>query len=66
MPSTGTAPVLAANAIAGYRFTASVVVGLMFGICTVLLAAYKLDKRATIEMADALARRRAGSAPCAS
>jgi len=52
----------AANAVAGYRFTASVAVGMMFGICTVLLAAYKLNKRATIEMADQLALRRAKSA----
>ncbi len=48
----------AAHAVAGYRFTASVVVGLMFCACTILLAAYKLNKRATIEMADELERRR--------
>ena len=53
----------AANAITGYRVTASLVVGLMFGACTILLAAYKLNKRSTIEMADELARRRAQSQP---
>jgi Na+/melibiose symporter-like transporter len=49
----------APEAVAGYRFTASIVVGLMFAACTVLLAAYKLNKAATIEMADELALRRA-------
>ncbi|MEI7909743.1 MAG: MFS transporter [Verrucomicrobiota bacterium] len=55
----------AAAAVAGYRVTSSLVVGLLFAICTVLLAAYKLNKRTTIEMADELARRRmlAGQAP---
>ena len=55
----------ASAAVAGYRFTASIVVGLLFAICTALLAAYKLNKRATIEMADELSRRRAqaGLAP---
>jgi hypothetical protein len=33
-------------------------VGLLFGICTVLLAAYQLNKRVTIQMANELARRR--------
>lgn len=51
----------AANAVAGYRFTCSVVVGLLFGTCTVLLAAYKLNKRATIDMADELHRRRSAA-----
>lgn len=48
-------------AIAGYRVTASVAVGLLFAVCTLLLAAYKLSKRATIEMADELASRRAAA-----
>jgi hypothetical protein len=30
----------------------------MFGICTLLLIAYKLNKKLTIEMADELAERR--------
>ncbi len=49
----------APDAVAGYRFTASIVVGIMFAICTVLLATYRLNKRETIEMADELANRRA-------
>jgi glycoside/pentoside/hexuronide:cation symporter, GPH family len=49
----------APDAVAGYRFTASIVVGIMFAICTVLLAIYRLNKRETIELADALANRRA-------
>ena len=49
----------APDAVAGYRITASLVVGLLFAICTVLLAAYKLNKNATLEMAGELARRRA-------
>ena len=47
-----------AHAVAGYRATAGVVVGIMFAICTALLIAYKLNKRSTIEMADELAARR--------
>ncbi|MEO5916814.1 MAG: MFS transporter [Luteolibacter sp.] len=49
----------APDAVHGYRFTVSIVVGLMFAVCTALLAAYKLDKDATIEMSEELARRRA-------
>ena len=48
----------APEALAGYRATAGIVVGILFAICTVLLIAYKLNKRATIEMADELAERR--------
>ena len=53
----------APQAVAGYRVTSSVVVGILFAVCTILLLAYKLDKRATIEMADELAVRRANAAP---
>ena len=53
----------AALAIAGYRFTTSIVVGLMFAACVALLAAYKLNKAATIDMAEELARRRAMAGP---
>jgi Na+/melibiose symporter-like transporter len=49
----------APGAVAGYRFTASIVVGIMFAICTALLVAYRLNKRTTIEMAEELAARRA-------
>ncbi len=49
----------APDAVAGYRFTSGIAVGIMFAICTVLLVAYQLNKRATIEMAEELAARRA-------
>lgn len=48
----------AAHAITGYRITSSLVVGLMFATCTVLLFIFRLSKQATIDMADELARRR--------
>jgi len=48
----------APEAIAGYRFASGIVVGLLFAICTVLLAAYKLNKEMTLKMADELAQRR--------
>jgi glycoside/pentoside/hexuronide:cation symporter, GPH family len=53
----------AKEAIHGYQVTSTLVVGLMFAACTVLLALYQLDKQATIEMADELARRRSKSSP---
>ncbi len=49
----------AANAVAGYRACVGLAVSTLFAICTVLLILYKLDKRATIEMSDELAARRA-------
>jgi len=48
----------APDAIAGYRFTSGIVVGLLFAVCTALLAAYKLNKGITLKMADELAQRR--------
>jgi len=54
----------APDAVSGYRFTSGIVVGALFAICTVLLVCYKLNKRATLEMAAELAERRnRGSAP---
>lgn len=50
------------DAVQGYRLCAGVGVGILFGICTVLLFGYKLDKRTTIEMADELADRRKAAA----
>jgi len=38
------------------------VVGVLFAICTVLLIAYPITKRLTIQMADELAERRRKSA----
>jgi len=48
----------APDAVAGYRFTSSIAVGILFAICTVLLMAYQLNKHVTIQMADELAARR--------
>jgi GPH family glycoside/pentoside/hexuronide:cation symporter len=48
----------APDAIAGYRVCSGIAVGVLFAICTGLLMAYKLNKRATIEMSDELAARR--------
>jgi GPH family glycoside/pentoside/hexuronide:cation symporter len=53
----------AANALAGYRATAGPVVGLMFAVCTALLASYQLNKRSTIEMAEELHARRQRAVP---
>ena len=46
------------QAIAGYRACSGIIVGILFGICTLLLIAYPLSKRVTIQMADELAERR--------
>ena len=48
----------APGAIAGYRFTSGIAVGLLFAACTTLLLAYKLNKGMTVQMADELAERR--------
>ena len=48
----------APDAIAGYRFTSGIFVGLLFAICTILLMVYQLNKQTTIQMADELAERR--------
>jgi GPH family glycoside/pentoside/hexuronide:cation symporter len=53
----------AADAVAGYRACSGLVVGLLFAICSMLLIAYQLNKRATIQMADELAERRKKLAP---
>ncbi len=48
----------APDAIAGYRFCSGLAVATMFAICTVLLIAYQLNKKITIQMAEELAERR--------
>ena len=48
----------AASAVQGYRVCSGIVVGILFGICTLLLASYQLNKRLTIQMANELAERR--------
>lgn len=53
----------AAKAVAGYRFSSGIAVGVLFAICTVLLIAYPLTKHTTIRMADELAERRKKLAP---
>ncbi|HWD20679.1 MAG TPA: MFS transporter [Verrucomicrobiae bacterium] len=44
--------------IQGFRFCSSIVVGILFAVCTVLLMVYQLNKRLTIQIADELAARR--------
>jgi Na+/melibiose symporter-like transporter len=46
------------EAIQGYRFTSGIFVGLLFAICTVMLAVYKLNKGMTLQMAQELNDRR--------
>jgi Na+/melibiose symporter-like transporter len=52
----------ATNAVAGYRVCGSTLCGVLFTICTVLLVIYKLNKKATLEMASELEARRQASA----
>jgi GPH family glycoside/pentoside/hexuronide:cation symporter len=42
----------------GFRICGGIVVGLLFGLCTVLLTGYKLNKRMTLQMTGELAERR--------
>jgi Na+/melibiose symporter-like transporter len=51
----------AAPAVQGYRVCSGMVVGILFGVCTVLLIAYQLNKKLTIQMADELALRRSAN-----
>jgi Na+/melibiose symporter-like transporter len=55
----------APSAVRGYHTVSTVVVGILFAICTVLLAIYPLNKRITIQMADELAERRKQAAAAA-
>jgi GPH family glycoside/pentoside/hexuronide:cation symporter len=48
----------APDAVRGYRVCSGIVVGVLFGICTLLLIAYQLNKSTTIQMANELADRR--------
>ena len=48
----------AANAVAGYRFASSIIVGLLFTACSLCMVANKLSKQATLRMSDELAQRR--------
>jgi glycoside/pentoside/hexuronide:cation symporter, GPH family len=51
------------QAVYGFRICSSVVVSILFGICTLLLISYKLNKRVTIEIANELAERRKQYSP---
>jgi Na+/melibiose symporter-like transporter len=46
------------QAVQGFRVCSGIIVGVLFGICTLLLIFYKLNKRVTLEMAAELAERR--------
>jgi len=46
------------QAVHGFRVCSGLFVAVLFGICTLLLAAYNLNKRVTLQMADELATRR--------
>jgi len=46
------------QAVHGFRVCTGLVVAILFGICTLLLISYKLNKRVTLQMADELALRR--------
>ena len=51
----------AAQALQAYRVCSGIAVGVLFGVCTLLLIAYQLNKKLTIQMADELAARRSVS-----
>jgi glycoside/pentoside/hexuronide:cation symporter, GPH family len=45
----------------GFRMLSSIYVGALFGVCTILLAVYPINKRLTIQISDELAERRRNS-----
>lgn len=53
------------DAIAGYRACSSVLCGVLFTVCTILLVVYKLNKKATLQIATDLEARRQASAAAA-
>ena len=52
----------ASAAVAGYRSCSGLVVGLLFAVCTVLLAVYQLGRDRTLKMAGELEARRLAAA----
>ena len=46
------------QAVHGFRVCSGLIVGVLFGVCTLLLISYKLNKSVTLQMADELAERR--------
>jgi glycoside/pentoside/hexuronide:cation symporter, GPH family len=51
------------EALRGIRLTSSLYPTIMFAVCTMLLVAYKINKRLTLQIAGELAERRAAAAP---
>jgi Na+/melibiose symporter-like transporter len=51
-----------AQTLEGIRVCSSIIPAVLFAVCTMLLVAYKIDKRLTIQIADELAERRAKAA----
>jgi Na+/melibiose symporter-like transporter len=47
----------------GFRMLSTIYVGVLFAVCTVLLIAYPINKRLTIQISDELAERRLKSSP---
>jgi GPH family glycoside/pentoside/hexuronide:cation symporter len=54
-----------AQTLEGIRMCSTVFIGILFAICTVLLAVYKIDRRLTLQIADELAERRRQSSAAA-
>jgi Na+/melibiose symporter-like transporter len=48
----------APSAVAGYRVCGGLVTGVLFAICTIILACYPLGKTVTLKMAAELEERR--------
>jgi Na+/melibiose symporter-like transporter len=49
------------QALEGFHTCSAIVVGILFAICTLLLMAYKINKKMTLQMAEELAARRLNS-----
>ena len=47
-----------AETLEGFRVCSTLLVGLLFGVCTLLLICYQINKKMTIQMADELNERR--------
>jgi Na+/melibiose symporter-like transporter len=50
----------AGQTLQGFRMFSSVYIGILFGICAILLTVYQLNKKRTIQIAEELAERRKG------
>ncbi len=47
-----------ATTLQGFRFCSGIVVGILFGVCTLLLINYRINKAMTLQMANELSERR--------